>query len=255
MMILRPVSGSPSPCKVCSALAPLFGVVDFQRCCEIPGGKKRNLSGIPVYYRRCDGCGFLFTDAFDDWSEADFKAHIYNAGYIEVDPDYAEQRPRNNATVVEKMFGKHKADLRVLDYGGGNDVLCTALRGAGFPVAETYDPFVADHAQRPEGRFNLVTCFETMEHMPDPLAGIGAILASVAESGLVLFSTLLQPKDFDTLALKWWYVGPRNGHVSMFSRDALVLAWRHYGYQTASFTDNLHIAFRTLPNFAKHLVN
>lgn len=254
MMILKPVSDAPTPCKICDEPAPLYGVVDFHRCCEIPGGKRLPLSGIPVYYRRCEACGFLFTDAFDGWSEAEFKAHIYNADYLAIDPDYTEKRPLSNAGVVEQLFGAHKAELRVLDYGGGNDVLCSALRATGFPVAATYDPFVADYARRPEGTFDLVTCFETIEHMPDPMAGIAAILASLAEPGLVLFSTLLQPQDFDKLSLNWWYVGPRNGHVSIFSRNALVLAWRHYGYQTASFNDNLHVAFQTLPAFAKHLL-
>jgi SAM-dependent methyltransferase len=209
---------------------------------------------MPVYYRRCSVCGFLFADAFDDWSEAEFKAHIYNAGYLAVDPDYTEKRPRGNAGVVEQMFGAHKTELRVLDYGGGNDVLCSVLRSAGFPVAATYDPFAADFAQRPEGTFDLITCFETLEHVPNPMAGIASILSSLAEPGLVLFSTLLQPKDFDKLGLNWWYVGPRNGHVSIFSHNALVLAWRHFGYQTASFTENLHVAFRKLPAFAKHLL-
>jgi 2-polyprenyl-6-hydroxyphenyl methylase/3-demethylubiquinone-9 3-methyltransferase len=253
-MILKSASDTATPCKICGEPALLFGVVDFQRCCEIPGGKRLPLSGVPVYYRRCTACGFLFTDAFDGWSEAEFKAFIYNAGYLAVDPDYTEKRPRGNASAVETLFGTHKAALRVLDYGGGNDVMCSALRAAGFPAASTYDPFVAEYARRPEGVFDIVTCFETLEHMPDPMAGIAALLASLAEPGLVLFSTLLQPQEFDRLGLNWWYIGPRNGHVSIFSRNALVLAWRHYGYQTASFTDNMHIAFRTLPSFAKHLI-
>ncbi len=250
---LKAVSKSSVPCKICGAQAPLYGVVDFQRCCEITGGPRLPVSGIPVYYRRCENCGFLFTDAFDCWSEADFKSHVYNAGYLAIDPEYTHTRPRNHADVVQYLFGAHRAETRVLDYGGGNDVLCSALRSAGYPVAVTYDPFVPDYAQRPEGAFDLVTCFETLEHLPDPMAGIAAMLASLAEPGLVLFTTTLQPQDFDRLRLNWWYVGPRNGHISMFSRNALILAWQHYGYRTASLTNNLHIAFRTLPGFAEYL--
>jgi 2-polyprenyl-6-hydroxyphenyl methylase/3-demethylubiquinone-9 3-methyltransferase len=253
MLSLKPAAAGPVPCKICQQPAPLYGAVDFNRCCQIPDAVKLPLTGTPVHYRRCDACGFLFTDAFDGWSEADFKTHIYNAGYLAVDPDYAETRPRNNAVFVDKLFGAHKATLRVLDFGGGNDVLCSALRAAGFPAAVTYDPFVPEYAQPPAEKFNLVTCFETLEHMPDPVTGIGAIVAKLAEPGLVLFSTLLQPKEFDQLGLNWWYVGPRNGHISMFSRDALVRAWRLYGCQTGSFNDNLHVAFRSLPDFAKHL--
>ncbi len=254
MLSLKPVSDKPAPCKICAKDAPLYGVVDFNKSCEELRGLRLPLAGIPVYYRRCQSCGFLFTDAFDDWSHADFKAHVYNDDYIKVDPDYMEARPRGSAGLVQKLFGAHKANRRVLDYGGGNDVLCKELRAAGFPVAMTYDPFVPEHAQQPEGKFDLITCFETLEHMPDPLAGISAIVAKLTEPGLVLFSTLLQPQDFDKLGLQWWYVGPRNGHVSMFGRRALVQAWERHGCRVRSFNDNMHIAFRTLPEFAKHLV-
>jgi SAM-dependent methyltransferase len=142
----------------------------------------------------------------------------------------------------------------VLDYGGGNDVLCAALRAAGFAQAVTYDPLVPEFMRRPEGHFDLITCFETIEHMPNPLAGIESIVRSAAQPGLVIFSTLLQPADFEERQLAWWYVAPRNGHVSIFSRQALMLAWRKYGYQVASFDSNLHLAFRTVPRFARHLV-
>jgi SAM-dependent methyltransferase len=253
-IVLKPVAATPTPCKICGAPAPLYGVVDFHRSCATAGSVRLPLSGIPVYYRRCATCSFLFTDAFDDWSHAEFKTHIYNDGYTEIDPDYVDFRPRANAGALERLFDAHKAQIRVLDYGGGNDVLCSALRGAGYPAAVTYDPFTGDFAQRPQGTFDLVTCFETLEHMPDPMAGIAAILESLAEPGLVMFSTLLQPRDFDGMGLDWWYVGPRNGHVSMFSRNALVLAWRSHGFKTASFNDNMHFAFRTLPNFARHLI-
>ncbi len=255
MLSLKPASAQATPCKICQQPAPLYGLVDFNRNCLIPDGVKLPLTGTPVYYRRCSACGFLFTDAFDDWSQADFKTHIYNADYIAVDPGYAVTRPRSNAEVVQQIFGAHKTALRVLDYGGGNDVLCSALRSAGFPVAITYDPFVPEFAKPPEGKFNLVTCFETLEHVPNPVEGVGAIVEHLADPGLVLFSTLLQPANFEALGMNWWYVGPRNGHISMFSREAQIKAWRSHGCQTGSFNDNVHIAFRTLPEFAKPFLN
>lgn len=252
MINLKPASIAPAPCKICGEAAPLCGVVDFNKSCEIDVNKRRPSSGVPVHYRQCASCGFLFTDAFDDWSRDDFKTRIYNDDYLSVDPDYVSMRPRGNAAAVLQLFGTRKADVRLLDYGGGNDVLCSDLRAAGFPVAQTYDPFVADYARRPDGKFNLVTCFETLEHMPDPMGGIADILVSLDEPGLVMFSTLLQPEDIARMgALNWWYVGPRNGHVSLFSRKALALAWEKHGYRVISLSDNAHLAFRTLPSFAK----
>ena len=250
---LRPVCAAPLPCKICGNPAELFDVVDFHKSCEEPRGLRLPLSGVPVYYRRCRSCGFLFTDAFDDWSQADFKAHIYNDGYQAIDPDYRTERPGINARVVTELWAGHVANTSVLDFGGGNDVLCTALRANGFPRAATYDPMVPEHARRPEGKFDLVTCFETMEHLPDPVAGLASIITFVAEPGLIFYSTLLQPSDLDKHGAAWWYVSPRNGHVSIFTKEALALAWGRHGYKTVSFSPILHLAFRTLPSYLAHL--
>ncbi len=129
---LRPASQGPVPCKICAEPSHLYGVVDLNRPCEIPGGVRPPLSGVPIYYRRCAACGFLFTDAFDDWSQDQFKTHIYNDGYHLFDPDYQTSRPSNNAAVVANFWAAHKAGMRVLDFGGGNDVFCSALRTADF---------------------------------------------------------------------------------------------------------------------------
>jgi len=250
---LKSVTSASVPCKICGGAATLYGVLDFQRSCEDRRGLRLPLSGLPVYYRRCAACGFLFTDAFDDWSADQFKAHIYNDGYLAVDPDYQTLRPQGNAEMVTRLFGAQKANIKLLDFGGGNDFLCTALRANGFPLAVTYDPMVPEHARRPDGKFDMVTCFETFEHLPDPAAGIAQILDCAADPGLILYSTLVQPPDFDNHGMAWWYVGPRNGHISIFTKEALAIAWGRYGYKTVSFSNNLHLAFRTLPSFLGHL--
>jgi len=244
---LRPASAASLSCKICHGASELYGVVDLNRPCEIPGGVRPPLSGIPVYYRRCAACGFLFTDTFDDWSDDQFKTHIYNDGYRVFDPDYATERPTANANLVAKLWATHKANMRVLDFGGGNDVFCSVLRASGFREAITYDPMVLEFAKRPEGKFDLVTCFETLEHLPNPAAGIAQIADYVAEPGAVFFSTLLQPADFDSRGVSWWYVGPRNGHISIFSRRSLAMAWSRHGYNMGSLNDGTHMAFRTLP--------
>jgi len=250
---LKPASAAATPCKICGGAAPLYGVVDFHKSCEEFRGLRLPLSGVPIYYRRCARCGFLFTDAFDCWTKEQFKEHIYNDDYRTVDPDYRTIRPSANAGVVTQMWAAVKAETRVLDYGGGNDTLCTALRNNGFAAAISYDPMVPEHAQRPPGKFDLVTCFETMEHLPDPDAGVSSIIDCVAEPGLILYSTLVLPAKFDQIGVAWWYVGPRNGHISIFTRQALAAAWGRHGYKTVSFNDNLHLAFRTLPAFLARL--
>jgi hypothetical protein len=250
---LKSVTTAPVLCKICGGASLLFGVVDFNKSCEEQSGLRLSLSGVPVYYRRCANCKFVFTDAFDDWSADAFKTHIYNDDYRMVDPDYETTRPRVNAGIVVQLWGEHRTKTRVLDYGGGNGAFCTALRENGFPVAEAFDPMVPKFVRRPDGKFDLVTSFETLEHLPDPMAGIASILESVADPGVVLFTTLLQPGDFDNQGVNWWYIGPRNGHVSIFSKQALNIAWSRHRYQVASLNDNIHLAFRNLPPFLADL--
>ena len=60
-------------------------------------------------------------------------------------------------------------------------------------------------------------------------------------------STLTQPADFDRYGMSWWYIAPRNGHVSMFTKQALSLAWARHGFTTVALNEGIHLAFRRLP--------
>ena len=118
--------------------------------------------------------------------------------------------------------------------------------------ATTYDPLTA-FASHPQGRFDLITCFEVMEHLPFPDRTVTDIGRLLADEGILLFSTLTQPANFDELGLRWWYVGPRNGHVSLYSRCSLTILFEKNGMGLISISDLVHMAFRKLPAFASHL--
>lgn len=232
------------PCKICRQPAPFYGMADFNRACLESARSGMGTYGFAIYYRRCPSCEFLFTDAFDQWSHDDFRTHIYNAEYARVDPDYAQKRPAANAALIARLFGAQKSALRVLDYGGGNGHFAQCLRGFGFAACDAYDPFTPGFDTPPEGAYNLVTCFETMEHTPDPGACVQAMADRLAEDGVVMFSTLVQPADIARVGMTWWYIGPRNGHISLFSRKSLALLWQRYGCTVRSVNDNVHIASR-----------
>jgi SAM-dependent methyltransferase len=243
------------PCKICGGRAPLFGAIDFNKSCEQIRGLTLPESGHLIPYNRCRECGFVFTSSFDEWSSDAFARHIYNDEYYaKIDPDYADRRPGINAGFLLSMFGSTKADLTVLDYGGGNGALAARLNAIGFRSAVTYDPFTPAHANLPPTQCNVIACFEVLEHAPDPLGAMRLMADRLAISGIVVFSTLVQPSDFDQRGLWWWYVAPRNGHISIFSRRALHAAWGKFGFTVGSFNDGFHVAFRQLPDFARHLM-
>jgi hypothetical protein len=248
---LRRFTADDLPCKICGGAARPYGGADFHRSCEEVNGKYLPSAGILIVYRRCADCGFLFTDAFDDWSPDDWACEVYNDGYGAVDPDYDTRRPDANVAFIAKHFGRHAATLRVLDYGGGSGRLAEGLRKAGFQSVVTYDPFNPAHAARPEGRFNLVTCFEAIEHMPDPPTGAADIASFLDEDSLLLFSTVVQPDVFDVVGMRWWYIGPRNGHISLHSAESLTRLWGGLGLQVVKVQKATHAAFRKAPNFIR----
>ena len=250
---LQPIASTETvPCKICLGASPLFGVVDFHKSCIEAQGRRLAYSGYPIYYRRCVVCSFAFTTAFDTWTHGDFLTYIYNGDYVQVDPDFVELRPTGNAKVLAETFQASRTSIDILDYGGGSGLTAELLQKQGFS-ATTYDPFSKLNVV-PRKRFDLISCFEVMEHVPSPKETVAAMVSLLKEPGAILFSTLIQPVEFETIGLNWWYAGPRNGHVSLYSRLALDHLFRPYGMTVSSFSDGVHIAYKEIPSFASHLL-
>jgi SAM-dependent methyltransferase len=250
---LQPICDRQTQCKCCGATALPYGVVDFNKNCEIYRHNALGISGVPIYYHRCPACRFIFTTAFDHFSHEDFQSHIYNEEYPLIDPDYQVARPQGNAALVTRLFPSEKP-RRALDYGGGNGVLAESLRAAGFPHVETYDPFVERYSARPADGFDCVICFEVVEHSTDPARIFADMDEFLTDPGLILFSTLVQPADIDRQGLNWWYAGPRNAHVSLYTRESLEKVVRPLGFKLGSFSESYHVLFREIPEFARHFI-
>ena len=250
---LQAVCARQTRCKCCGAQAFPYGVVDFHKNCEIYRRKVLEISGVPIYYHRCPGCRFIFTTAFDEFTHEDFRRYVYNEEYLLVDPDYPDARPRANAAVLYHLFSGARPRC-ILDYGGGQGVLAELLQAAGFPQVDTYDPFVPRYAARPTDRFDCVVSFEVVEHSTDPARAFAEMNDCLTDKGLILFSTLLQPIDIDVQGLNWWYAGPRNGHVSLYSRASLEKVVQPLGFKLGSFNENLHVLYREIPEFARHFI-
>ena len=123
-------------------------------------------------------------------------------------------------------------------------MLADLLRQAGFRDVTTFDPFVTRFAEKPEGLFDCVICFEVIEHSTDPSKTLSDITAMLTDTGIILLSTLLQPLDIDQQGLAWWYAVPRNAHVSLFSTASLVKLAQSAGFRIYSFDQSYHVLFR-----------
>lgn len=253
---VAPRPATDPPCPVCGAACVTLGVVDFNKNCEEVRGVQLPPSGRPVRYVVCESCGYAFAPEFLAWTPEDFQREIYNAGYTLVDPDHAETRPGVNAETILATFGDHGRAIRHLDYGGGAGRLSELLRAARW-CSTSYDPFFDMRvALQDLGRFELITCFEVFEHVPD-VAQLAARLESLlAQDGLILASTMVSDGQLVRgQPLTWWYASPRNGHISLFSARSLAVLAARNGLNTGSISPLIHLFWRReFPAWARHLL-
>jgi hypothetical protein len=102
-----------------------------------------------------------------------------------------------------------------LDYGSGSGKFANYMAELGYASVMSYDPF--SNPVRPEGQFDLVTAFEVVEHSPNPLETFRDMKNFTASYGAVLVGQTVQPANIDDIRGTWWYLAPRNGHVSTYS--------------------------------------
>jgi SAM-dependent methyltransferase len=242
-LVLEPICARDTPCKCCGARASLYGLLDFNKNCEIYRANALAISGVPIYYHRCPACRFIFTTALDHFSKEDFERYVYNDQYLLIDPDFQDARPRHNATIVTRLLAQAKP-ARILDYGGGNGKLAELMSEHGFSDVTTYDPYVPRFDQKPGGRFDCVICFEVLEHSTDPARTIFEITSMLTDTGIILLSTLLQPDDIDGQGLAWWYAAPRNAHVSLYSAASLERLAGRAGFRVHSLDQSYHLFYR-----------
>ena len=244
-------------CPICLQSSCVWhDVVDFNKSCEELRGVFLPLSGVPVYYARCTSCGFVHAPEMYNWSVDRFASDVYNADYVHVDPDYVEARPHANAQLLHNTFQNKEQAISHLDYGGGDGLLSQKLRSFGWPQTQSWDPFASpDTSVMDLGKFNLITAFEVFEHVPDVDRLMQDLSALIQTEGVILFSTLLSDDQIQkNQRLSWWYASPRNGHISLFSRQSLAHLAQTYGFKLASFNQNLHAMWRELPHWSSHII-
>jgi hypothetical protein len=130
------------------------------------------------------------------------------------------------SAVISLLFPE---STRFLDYAGGYGTLVRLMRDRGFDFYWS-DRYAKNlHARGfehvPGSRYDLLTAYEVLEHLPDPLAGI-ALMLDLADN--VLISTELVPEPAP-LPPNWWYYAVKGGqHISLYSADSLRKIASHF---------------------------
>jgi len=223
-------------CPVCGAASVYLDALDFNKSCLDLDFVQSTL--VPYYL--CENCKFCFAPIFHEWSEEMFSKHIYNDQYLKFDPEYISIRPLRNAHRLLKIFkDTNKSTIAHLDYGGGNGVLSKTFQKHGWN-SKNFDPMI--DKKMPENvlhrTFNLITMFEVLEHVSQVYQLFQDLCGLLRDDGIILLTTALS--DTTVVAhntpLTWWYASPRNGHVSLFSKESLEYLSAQYGLSVTKFS-------------------
>jgi hypothetical protein len=235
------------PCKICGSESHLFDVVDFKKFCSQSDYYARGLSGIPIYYRKCESCSLIFTTCLDELDKEGFSELVYNEDYVQYDPDYVEARPTQNADFLNEFLAPVKSSVKGLDYGSGNGLTASLLAGKGWnyhacdPISNPVEP------SEDFSGFNIISAIEVFEHIPFPMAGMEDLLRYAADDCLLIICTQASDNQVNKSRLDWWYAGPRNGHITLHSKTSLRLLFNRYGFSYSSPNSSLHLGIRGTP--------
>jgi hypothetical protein len=191
-----------------------------------------------VQYFRCPNCGFVQTER-PYWLDEAYRSAITatDLGVI----SRATTFSRFTRNLILACFD---SNATFLDYGGGPGVFVRMMRDLGFDfyLYDKYSEnlFARGFTAELDGaeRYELVTAFEVLEHLVDPLAEIERLLHV---SRNILFSTLLLPA-YNPPPGQWWYYGLEHGqHVSIYSYGALAALARRFGLYLHTNGSGLHL--------------
>jgi methyltransferase family protein len=196
--------------------------------CRLCGGLSSNvfsqtvLRKYEVGYYRCATCLSLQTE------DAYWLDEAYRNSLSCLDTGRAQ---RNLSDLAVCFFVSKLYRLKnVIDFGGGDGLLCRFLRDYGLNcfvndkyATPTYaQGFTEPNFQNPD----LVIAFEVLEHFPNPKKDLDDLFSSNPQA-LIVSTGIYTNEQSD-----WWYLAPETGqHIFFYSKDALHLVANKYGYR------------------------
>lgn len=179
-------------------------------------GGPMDVDGYPVDYFKCSHCDFLFANHKCTYDDENYW------GVVEPVDD-------GRALQTAQLFYLAGGDITktVLDYGCGKGFGVTKLKemgydayGADICLQDLENYTTLDHATPKD----IAVACEVVEHFTDPVASFKHFCSLGTEA--IAFQTAYQDGNPDRM---WWYLGPANGHTSLYSPKSLkILAEQNY---------------------------
>ncbi len=202
-------------------------------------GRGQVLVDRHVVYHRCSGCGSLFLP------EPNWLDEAYSDAISALDVGLLQrcQQLANVTTAV--IASERKSRGEFLDFAGGFGTLTRLMRDRGFRF-QHHDPLCRNlFAERFEGglsgRYDLVSAFEVLEHLTDPLG----TLRPVAElTDLLLVTTEVLPDPVPPPGTWPYYAEDTGQHVTFYSVSGLQSLAAGLGMQLTTSGRLVHLLHR-----------
>ncbi|HUP58555.1 MAG TPA: class I SAM-dependent methyltransferase [Bdellovibrionota bacterium] len=197
---------------------------------------RRAFEKLGTAYQDCAGCGARFANPRPTRAAMLARVESWGGRYAD-DPATLAAKVASRAGQVE-LVRRFRKRGRLIDLGTGDGAFVKAARDAGFE-AVGYEKSAAacEFARRAygvevvqgdlnadrfaEGKFDVVTLWDVIEHLHDPGKVIGVARELLAPGGLlVVFTPNPRGVSARLFGSGWWAFGPKD-HICLFSRQAL----------------------------------
>lgn len=200
------------------------------------------LSKHDVDYYKCSECGLIKTEE-PYWLDEAYSEAIadLDVGLVARNMMFVPQVSH----LIEKYFD---SDGIFLDHAGGYGLFVRMMRDAGYNFfrqdkycqnifAKYFDFKSCDI----KSGFELITAFEFLEHVVDPVQEIDSLLAL---TDTVIFSTELQPEKISS-SDDWWYFATETGqHITFYTKRTFEYIAALLGTNYYSDGQHLHLFTR-----------
>jgi SAM-dependent methyltransferase len=232
---VRAMVRPPMKCKICDGAAR--HVFDLPAMKVTAGDLiPHNDDGRIAPFYECEDCRFLFSDikdAEDGFYETEYLGNSY------LPEPGSEIQYMRLLHLAAQLIHKPLWRCRILDFGCGVGHFVKAgrtylgLNVWGFDLAQNGtqvtggepDPHI--FSRPPDQRFDIVVSREVVEHFTDPRGSFQLMKRLLEPGGVIAFQTnLYLPGKHDRT---WDYIGPMNGHISLYARPTLRALQRQLG--------------------------